>query len=266
MGGAVYSEQTSNRNSHTRHFAAKKTALLTWLADWRRKVSRRARFLQRASVEFRALLAAASAIEDQICRDEVGVATTVEFQDHCEPVLRIHIALIDLARICKKGSESKRPSGKPWLNADAWQNTYVTLADRISDGRVDIGRPLEPLAQITARRFFLTDCRRLARFSALTETQLHRFNLGEEALPEEQVEAARSGEMLHAGVARLRAEGRLSDAEVEILTRRYVGGWSSGEVATAAGLAAENVRQVCSRRCGLLRATLAGQGLEEAIA
>jgi DNA-directed RNA polymerase specialized sigma24 family protein len=148
-------------------------------------------------------------------------------------------------------------------NADAWQSTYEKLAMRISDGRVDTSRPLKPLAQLTARRIFLSEHRRQQRFSALTDLQLHRFNLGDSVAPEEQVEGRRKRHLLRTVVTHLMTEGRLTETDLEVLDRRYVKDRNSEEVATAMRLSAQNVRQLCSRRGALLRTNLAGLEIEE---
>lgn len=184
-----------------------------------------------------------------------------EVSSYCADAPRINRALVDLARICKAGSESGRPSGKPWLDADAWQNAYVSIAARISEGKVDIERPLEPLARVAAFRHFLSDHRRQGRFFSLSEVQHHRYYAGESSAPEDGAEAARRVELLRAAVRRLRMAGALSDTELKILWRRYVEEWTSVEVGAAAGLAPENVRQLCARRCGVLAKDLAGQEL-----
>lgn len=173
------------------------------------------------------------------------------------------LALVELAQICKHGSESRWPSAHPSTNADAWQNTYEKLARRISDGRVDVSRPLVPLARLTARRFLLSEYRLQQRFSALNDLQLHRFNLGDGIQPEEQVEIHRRRDLFRTGAAGLMAEGRLSNTDLEILDGRYAKERSSEEVASAVGVSAQNVRQICTRRRALLRTKLAGLELEE---
>jgi len=214
----------------------------------------------------RLLQAATAAIADQIEGGVVEATAEAAFRAYCNRTLDIHASLIELAQICKQGGQSGWPSAEEATNADAWQNTYEKLAARISDGRVDADRPLKPLARLTAKRLFLSDLRRQRRLSALSATQLHRFNLGEETPPEERAERARGGAALRAGCKRLQAEGRLSGEEAEILRRRYVEEWSSGEVAAAMDTTAANVRQVCARRRGLIRAELSGQDLEESAA
>jgi len=211
----------------------------------------------------RALYAAGEALRDQIQRGEVAAVEPDEFQAHCGRVLEVHVALIDLAWICKRGSESSWPSLDRAANADAWQSAYEKLAIRISDGRVDITRPLKPLARLTARRFLLSEYRRQQRFLALNEIQLHRFNLGEATAPEEQVEIIRKRDLVRSGLTRLQAEEKLSKTDLAVLDGRYVKEKSSAEVASALGVSSQSVRQICSRRCTLLRAELGGLGLEE---
>jgi DNA-directed RNA polymerase specialized sigma24 family protein len=179
---------------------------------------------------------------------------------------RIDQALLDLAEICERGRKSGRPSANPWLNGDAWQNAYLALAARIPSGAIDIDRPLDGLAYTTARNFFLSECRRLRRFSELSDEHVHRLDTSEERAPEEWAEASRQGEVLRGGVTALFAAGRLSRVDLAILIGRYVDEWSSKEVADVAGISVDNVRQICARRCRLLRGELAGRGLDEAIA
>jgi DNA-directed RNA polymerase specialized sigma24 family protein len=210
-----------------------------------------------------AALAARDAITDQIERGVLGPAEVAEFEAYCEQVLRIHLALLELAQICRRGSESSWPSAHPAANADAWQSTYERLAIRISDGRVDVDRPLLPLARVTAYRLMLSERLQQARLLKLTDLQLHRFNLGEEAPPEEVAESARRAAMLRESFARLRRSGQLSELDQKILQRRYASEWNSPEVAAAVGATAANVRQLCKRRCALLRADLGGLELEE---
>jgi len=243
-----------------------RTTLEAWLSEWLDRVAERSSPLELEASVPQAALAAGRAIAFQIERGELWPRDRSEFRGHCERILRVHVALVDLAGICKAGTESAFPCREPWLNADAWHNTYVALAARISDGRVDIERPLGPLAKLTAYRFFLSERRRMRRLSALTEEQLHRVSLGDESPPEERAEAARRARALREAIESLRVEGRLSEAEVGMLWRRYVEEWRSPEVAAAAGLTADNVRQICTRRCALLRLALAGQDLEEAAA
>lgn len=242
---------------------AKRAVQVQLLSAWHRKVGRRRTYLGFTSLPYRALSAAHSAIREQIGEGEIATAEMVAFERHSENVLRIHIALLELAEICKQGSDSSWPSPNRAANADAWQNTYEKLAIRISDERVDVSRPLKPLARVTARRFMLTEYRRQGRTSALDEHQLHRFNLGSELPPEEEVEAARRRAALRASLARALSNGRLSADELAILDGRYVKGWTSGEIAAAAGMTPDNVRQLCARRCGVLRRDLAGQELEQ---
>jgi DNA-directed RNA polymerase specialized sigma24 family protein len=210
-----------------------------------------------------AVAASRDAIEDQIERGKLTPAEIADFRAHCEMVLRIHLALLELAQICRQGSESRWPSRHQATNADAWQNTYEKLAARISDGRVDIDRPLLPLARITAYRLMLSERRKQADFLALTDIHLHRFNLGEEVQPEESAESSRRAAALQEAFARLRREGRLKGGEEEMLRRRYVAGQTSAEVATSMGTTAPNIRQLCARRCSLLRGELGGQEFEE---
>jgi hypothetical protein len=235
---------------------------LKLLARWRRRASLEA-FAKVGPDSTRALYAAHQAILDQV---ESGALTTVvarDFEAHCKQILEVHVALVELARICKRGSESRWPSVHQATNADAWQNTYEKLAMRISDGRVDLSRPLISLARVTARRFFLSEHRRQQRLSTLSELQLHRFKLGEGVAPEEEVETRRKRKLLRLGVSRLTAEGKLRGTDLEILDRRYVKDQSSQAVASSMGVSAQNVRQICTRRCTLLRGHLAGLGLED---
>ncbi len=178
------------------------------------------------------------------------------------PTTRTGIA--ELARICEQGGKSTWPSRDPWQNSDAWQNAYLALAAHIADGKVDLDRPLRPLARTTARRFFLTDCRQRGRLSELTDAQLHRFHLGEETSLEDHVEASRRGDALRTAMLGLVGEGSLSEADLAILTRRYVDEWSAKEVAGTMGLGVANVRQICARRRQVLRQALAEQGLARA--
>lgn len=174
--------------------------------------------------------------------------------------------LRELAEICERGRKSGWPSRDPWQNGEAWQNTYVALATRILDGRVGVDRPLGPLARLVARRFLLTEWRFQQRVTELTDAQLHRFNLGEGCTLEEEAESARRGDVLRTALLEQLAAGNLSRTDLAILTRRYVDDWGASEVADMAGLSIANVRQICSRRCVLLREVLAGQGLAPASA
>jgi DNA-directed RNA polymerase specialized sigma24 family protein len=167
----------------------------------------------------------------------------------------------ELAEVCERGRKSGWPSRDPWRNGEAWQNTYVALATRILDGRVDVDRPLGPLARLAARRFFLSERRGQQRLTELTDTQLHRFHLGEERTLEEEAESARRGDALRVALIDQLDAGNLSEADLAILTRRYVDEWGAAEVADAMGLGIANVRQICTRRCQLLREALAAQGL-----
>jgi RNA polymerase sigma factor (sigma-70 family) len=169
---------------------------------------------------------------------------------------------MDLADICDAGSKSGWPSSKPWINSDAWQNTYLALSVRIADGRIDIGRPLHGLAYRTARNLFLSERRRERRLSAITEEQVDRYGAAEERSPEELAEASRRGDVLRGNLTRLAATGRLSETDLLILTRRYIDEWSAKEVGGATGIAVDNVRQICARRCRLLRSELSDLGLD----
>jgi DNA-directed RNA polymerase specialized sigma24 family protein len=211
-----------------------------------------------------AALAARDAIAIEIERGVLEPAEVTEFEAHCDRVLRIHLALLELAQICRRGSESGWPSAHLAANADAWQSTYERLAIRISDGRVEIDRPLLPLARVTAYRLMLSERRQQARLLTLTDLQLHRFNLGEEAPPDELAESARRAAMLRESLERQRRSGQLTELDQKILQRRYASEWSSPEVGEAVGTTAANVRQLCKRRCALLRADLDGLELEEA--
>ena len=188
----------------------------------------------------------------------------VELEARCEEVLVVHGALIELARICRQGSESSWPSPRRSTNGDVWQSTYEKLAIRISDGRVDIARPLRPLALTTARRLLLSEYRRRERLCTLGDTQIHRFDIGQAVQPEEQAEASRKRAVVRARLVQLRREGRLSLEDLAVLEDRYVRERSSAEVASAIGTTPENVRQICTRRRALLRTALAGLELEEA--
>jgi len=230
------------------------------LRAWRRKAARTAPARNLAGP----LHAAARTVLEQIGRGEIPATGPREFEDHCQRVLAAQIALTELAETCRHGSESSWPSPHRSRNADIWQSTYEKLAVRIADGRVDIDRPLKPLARLTARRLLLSEHRRQRRFSRLNELQLHRFNLGDGLPPEDYVERGRRREAFRLATARLVAEGRLGEVDLEILQARYVGERSSDEVAGAFGVSAENVRQICARRRALLRAELSGLDLEEA--
>lgn len=170
-------------------------------------------------------------------------------------------ALADLARICEQERRSAWPSIDPWRNADAWQDAYIALATRIQDGRVDIDRPLGPLARKTARNFFLSECRRQRRFSSLSDVQLQRY-LGEGPSLEEQAEASRRGDALRVTMLRLCADGELDARDVGVLIGRYAEERPAAEVGASLGIGTANVRQLCARRCKLLREALRRQGLE----
>lgn len=174
--------------------------------------------------------------------------------------------LRELAEVCERGRSSGWPSRDPWQNSDAWQSTYVALATRIIDGRVDVDRVLGPLARLAAWRFFLSERRRQQRVTELTDAQLHRFHLGEERTLEEEAESARRGDALRVALLGQLDAGNLSEADLAILARRYVDDWGATEVADAMGLSIANVRQICSRRCLLLREVLTKQGLSIATA
>lgn len=232
--------------------------LAAWYADRAQTAE-----VERGAIGRTAALAARDAIADRIDRGVLKPAEVAELEAHCEQVLRIHLALLELAQICKQGGESNWPAAHSATNADTWQSTYERLAIRISDGRVDIDRPLLPLARVTAHRLMLREHRQQARLLTLTDLQLHRFHLGEEAPPEEIAESARRAAMLRESFARLRRGGQLTRLDQKILQRRYAGEWSSPEVASAVGTTAANVRQLCKRRCALLRADLSDLELEE---
>jgi RNA polymerase sigma factor (sigma-70 family) len=172
-------------------------------------------------------------------------------------------ALIELAAICDAGSRSSWPSSKQWVNSEAWQNTYMALSTRIAKGTIEVDRPLRGLAYKTARNFFLSERRRERRLSAIGDEQVERHGAGEVRSPDELAEAERRGEVLRSNLVKLAIAGKVSESDLFILARRYVDEWSASEVAGATGLAADNVRQICARRCRLLRQELAGMGLEE---
>lgn len=177
------------------------------------------------------------------------------------PGSAVERGLGELAEVCERGQRSGWPSRDPWRNGEAWQNTYVALAARILDGRVDVERPLGPLARLAAKRFFLSERRGQQRLSELTEADLHRFHLGEERTLEEEAESSRRGDALRVALIAQLDAGNLSEADLTVLTRRYVDEWGAAEVADAMGLGIANVRQICSRRCQLLRTALTQQGL-----
>ena len=174
---------------------------------------------------------------------------------------RIRRGLRELAEVCDVGGSSGWPSRDPWHNSEAWQNTYVTLAVRIIDGRVDVDRPLGPLARLAAWRFMISERRRQRRVTQLTDLQLHRFHLGEEQTPEEEAEGSRRGNMLRVALLKQIDAGSLSEVDLTILIRRYVDEWGAAEVADAMGISPANVRKICSRRCSLLREELLELGM-----
>jgi len=219
--------------------------------------------MEAGPAEPKPVYAAAAAIAAQIEGDELRARDRGAFEAECERVLAIQRALIDLASICEEGRRSGMPSSKPWLNDEAWQNAYVALAARISDGRVDIERPLGGLAFTTARNFFRTEHRRQRRFAELSDEQLWRLAASEERPVEDAAEASRRGEVLRRQLARLVGSGKLNEADLTILRRRYVDEWSASEVAGSARLRVDNVRQICARRCRLLRRELGGRGIED---
>jgi RNA polymerase sigma factor (sigma-70 family) len=174
---------------------------------------------------------------------------------------RIERGLRELAEVCDIGGSSGWPSRDPWHNREAWQNTYVALATRIMDGRVDVDRPLGPLARLAAWRFMISERRRQQRVTQLTDLQLHRFHLGDERTPEEEAEGSRRGDMLRLVLLNQLDAGSLSEADLMILIRRYVDEWGASEVAEAMGISPANVRKICSRRRLLLRQELVELGL-----
>jgi DNA-directed RNA polymerase specialized sigma24 family protein len=249
---------TSSRGSGAGHYR--------WLTQWQEQAAvRQVPHIEVSRHESRTIYAVTTAVADQIEKDELAEhgADRASFFAHCDALLRKHCALIELAQICEEGRLSGRPSSKPWLNNDAWQNTYLALAARIADGRVDIGRPLHGLAYTTARHFFLSECRRLRRFAELNEEHVQRFNAGDERTPAELASASRRGELLRGNLVRLTQTGKLSERDLVILTQRYVEERGASAVAGAVGIGADNVRQICARRCRLLREELAGQGIED---
>jgi DNA-directed RNA polymerase specialized sigma24 family protein len=139
----------------------------------------------------------------------------------------------------------------------------MALAVRIRDGRVDVTRPLHALARRTARNFFLDECRRQRRLTAIGSEQIERWGAGAGRPPEESAEALRQGEALRGGLIGLIERGKLNETDLLVLIRRYVDEWSADEVAGATGLGAENVRQICTRRRRLLRSEFADMELEE---
>ena len=169
--------------------------------------------------------------------------------------------LRELAEVCDTGRSSGWPSRDPWRNSEAWQNTYVALATRIIDGRVDVDRPLSPLARLSAWRFMINEQRRQQRVVQLTEPQQHRFHLGEERTLEEMAEDSRRNDVLRLALLRQIDAGKLSDVDMTILIRRYVDEWGASEVAEAMGISPANVRKICSRRCLMLRDELLELGL-----
>gem|GEM_PF-4195712 len=197
-------------------------------------------------------------------RTREGFMVTGDFGN--DEQARVRSALDELARICSEGSRSGRLSNRAWMNHDAWQNAYLALAPRIAAGRVDLDRPLRGLAYVTARNFYISECRREGRCSRLTEDRVHRYNAGEERLPEEQAEASRRGAVLRECMVELAGRGKLSETDVAILVRRYVDEWSVSEVARSVRLTADNVRQISLRRRQLLRKELEGRELEEPVA
>ncbi len=169
--------------------------------------------------------------------------------------------LCELAEVCDRGLGSGWPSRDHWQNGEVWQNTYVALSTRILDGRVDVDRPLAALARLTAWRLLVSERRRQRRVTHLTDVQLHRFHMGEERTPEEEVESASRGEALQVALLTQLGQGNLSDVDLTVLIRRYVDEWEAAEVAAATGLSPANVRKICSRRCHLLREELVKLGI-----
>jgi DNA-directed RNA polymerase specialized sigma subunit len=67
-------------------------------------------------------------------------------------------------------------------------------------------------------------------------------------------------------IGALLRDGTLAKPELEILTARYVREMTSQEVAAEMEITPANVRQLCRRRCYLLRHRLSGLDLEDALA